>query len=162
MGSRTVAAATAVRSLRADHRRCFMATRTKTASIFRLSDTRLRVADRASDVRGRRVVDSAGEQIGRVHDLLLDERESKVRFLEVASGGLFGLGETKFLIPVDAVVSVSAEAVGINQTRQRVASAPRYDPDLVNEGYYRDVYGYYGYAPWAPRYVYPRYPHYNM
>lgn len=137
-----------------------MATRTQTASIVRLSDTRLKVADRAEDVRGRQVVDSAGEEIGRVHDLLLDERESKVRFLEVASGGFLGLGETKFLIPVDAVTSISAEAVRINQTRLWVAGGPRYDPELVNQDYYRDVYGYYGYAPWAPGYVYPRYPHY--
>ena len=133
------------------------------ATIVRLSDSDKKVADRAEDVRGRKVVDRHGEEIGKVDDLLIDRGQSKVRFLEVASGGVLGIGATKVLIPVDAVERVEAETVRINQTRDRVAGAPRYDPELKDERYYGDVYGYYGYAPWwGAGYVYPRYPHYNF
>jgi sporulation protein YlmC with PRC-barrel domain len=134
--------------------------------LLRLSDTQLTVADPAEDVRRRDVIDNDGERIGEVSDLIVDDRETRVRFLEVASGGLFGLGRQKSLIPVDAIVRIDDEAVHINQTRQRISEAPPYDPDLIkeevgDESYYGHVYRHYGYPPyWGPGYVYPPYPYY--
>ncbi len=134
---------------------------TSTARLQKLSDTDLTVAGHSEDVRGRKVLDSAGEEIGTIDDLLIDDRELKVRFLQVASGGFLGLGESKFLIPVDAVRRVGDDAVHISQTRERVAGAPRYDPDLAAEHDLADTYDYYGYMPyWGAGYVYPAYPFY--
>jgi CBS domain-containing protein/sporulation protein YlmC with PRC-barrel domain len=104
----------------------------------------------------------AGEDLGKVDDLFIDEREQKVRFLEVASGGFLGLGATKFLLPVDAITRITDDAVYINQSRERVAGAPHYDPTLVEERYMSDVYSHYGYPPyWGPNYRYPPYPYYS-
>lgn len=129
--------------------------------LVRLSDSNLTISDPAMDVRERKVLDSAGEEIGHVDDLLLDESEQKVRFLQVAAGGLLGMGESKFLIPVDAVTGLRDAAVLINQTRERVTGAPAYDPELTEESYYDNVYGYYGYAPfWGAGYMYPGYPYF--
>jgi hypothetical protein len=82
------------------------------------------------------------------------------------------LGATKFLILVEAITRLSDTAVHVNQTGQRLAGAPPYDPDLIHEdvaegayageGYYSDLYTYYGYLPyWSPRYVTPPYPYYR-
>jgi sporulation protein YlmC with PRC-barrel domain len=60
------------------------------ATLVRLSDTELTMADGADDIRGRDVVDISGEELGEVDDLLIDDGERKVRFLEVASGGFPG------------------------------------------------------------------------
>jgi sporulation protein YlmC with PRC-barrel domain len=134
-----------------------------TASLLKLSDSNLTVADPEEDVRGRKVLDRAGEEVGTVDDLMIDDRENKVRFLRVASGGFLGLGETKFMIPVDAITRIDDDHVYIDQTREKVAGAPRYDPDLMNDAYWGDVYGYYGYGPyWAPGYAYPPYPRYRI
>jgi len=131
------------------------------ATLVKLSDTTMMIADEAEDICGRQVLDKAGHEIGEVDALLIDDQESKVRFLQVASGGLLGLGATKFLIPVDAVTRVDEDYVHIDQTRERIASAPGYDPELIDGSYYDDVYGYYGYAPyWAPGYIYPGYPYF--
>jgi sporulation protein YlmC with PRC-barrel domain len=131
------------------------------AALVRLSDTDLTLADRAEDIRGRTVLDEKGEELGEVNDLFIDDREHKVRFLEVSSGGFLGLGTTKFLLPVDAITRITDETVYVNQTRERVAGAPRYDPDLVDERYVSGVYGHYGYPPyWGPDYRYPPYPRY--
>jgi sporulation protein YlmC with PRC-barrel domain len=139
----------------------FMATYDDNATLLKLSDTDWTVADPAEDIRGRKVLDKQREEIGEVDDLFVDQPEKRVRFLQVASGGFLGLGETKFLIPVDAITKISQDAVHINQMRQSVAGAPRYDPDLVERRYLNDLYGYYGYAPyWGPGYVYPPYPRY--
>ena len=57
-----------------------MAHMDKTATLMRLSDTELTVADPAEDIRGRTVVDRNGEEIGDVDDLLLDDHGKRVRF----------------------------------------------------------------------------------
>ena len=133
-----------------------------TGALVKLGDTDLTVANEAEDIRGRTVVDRNGEELGHVDALLIDDRESKVRFLRIASGGILGIGETTFLLPVDAVTQITADRVVVDQTRERVAKAPTYDPELTyDREYYGGLYGYYGYGPyWAPGYVYPTYPLY--
>jgi len=132
--------------------------------LIRLSNTNLQLADPAQDFRGHRVVDKNGKDIGEVDDLILDRVEAKVRFLEVASGDLFGFGHAKALIPVEAITHISDKVVSIDQTRQHVAAAPRYDPDLIpqrveDQGYVRAMYRHYGVLPyWRPGYVYPLSP----
>jgi sporulation protein YlmC with PRC-barrel domain len=111
------------------------------ATLVTLCDTEWTVADRAADIRGRRVFDPAGEEVGAVEDLFIDARERKVRLLQVMSGGFLGLGATTFLLPVEAITRISDEAVHIDQR------------------YLQDLYGHYGYAPyWSAAGVYPPYP----
>jgi hypothetical protein len=73
---------------------------------------------------------------------------------------------------VEAITRISDAAVYINQTRQHIAGAPPYDPDLIHEeaaegayagaGYYGGLYRYYGYPPyWAPGSAPPPYPYYR-
>jgi len=139
-----------------------MATHDTTARLIRLSDTNLTLADPAEDIRGLKGLDMAGEELGTVDDLFIDEQERKVRFLEVSSGGFLGLGATKFLLPVDAIARLTDDVVHINQSRERVAGAPQYDPSLVEERYVSNVYSHYGYPPyWRPDYRYPPYPYYS-
>jgi hypothetical protein len=72
------------------------------------------------------------------------------RFMRVEHGGLSGFGETKSFIPVDVITRISADEVYINHSREHVASAPRYDPDLVDDRtYYANLYGHYGYTPFG-------------
>jgi sporulation protein YlmC with PRC-barrel domain len=131
------------------------------ALMTRLSDTTLSFVDEAQDIRSREVLDKNREEIGRVNDLFIDPKGEKVRFLEVASGGFLGMGETKFLIPVDAITSVSKDEVIIDRTRDIVASAPKYSPDLVDTRFLTEVFDHYGYSPyWGKGYVYPPYPFY--
>jgi sporulation protein YlmC with PRC-barrel domain len=142
-----------------------MAQLEKTATLRWLSDTELTIADPAEDIRDRKVVDRDGEELGEVYDLLINDHDKRVHFLEVASGGLLGIGETKFLLPVEAIIRIREDTVYVNQTRQHIAGAPAYDPDLIyedaSEGYYGDVYKHYGYPPyWGPGYTYPPYPYY--
>jgi hypothetical protein len=67
----------------------------------------------------------------------------------VGSGGFLGLGESKSLIPIEAITRMTPDAVYIGHTREHVAGAPRYDPDLVPTDlhYFFNLYPYYGYPP---------------
>jgi sporulation protein YlmC with PRC-barrel domain len=134
----------------------------RTARLVALKDTDKTVADPGADVRGRKVHDSKGEEIGRVADLLIDDEEGRVRFLRVGAGGFLGIGKDHFLVPVDAITSVDEEAVRISRERARMNLVPAYDPELAEDPtYYSDVYAWWGYGPyWAAGYTYPNYPYY--
>lgn len=136
----------------------------QTDRLVKLGDSDLTVADPREDIRDRKVIDRAGDDIGHVSALLIDDADKKVRFLEVAAGGFLGIGERTFLLPVDAIVRMDNERVFVDQTRERIVGSPAYDPSLaVDENDYEGMYGYYGYAPyWAPGYTYPGYPTYVM
>ncbi len=135
-------------------------TMTKSSRLVKLGDTDLTVRSPLEDVRGRTVIDNSGDEIGHVDALLIDDQERNVRFLQIASGGILGIGERRFLVPVDAVLGMENDHLIIDQTGERVAGSPRYDPDLIYErDYYDDLYTYYGYAPyWRPGYTYPAFP----
>jgi sporulation protein YlmC with PRC-barrel domain len=130
------------------------------ATLSKLSDTGKTVADTDVDVRGLTVTDKNGKDIGTVEDLLIDDRERRVRFLLVEHGGILGLDETKSFIPVDAITRITGTHVHIDHTADHVVEAPRYDPQLMNDRTYnRSVYGHYGYAPfWEAAYAHPYYP----
>jgi uncharacterized protein YrrD len=84
-----------------------------------------------------------------VEDLYADAEERKVRFLDVSAGGFLGLGERRFLVPVEAVSEVREDGVVVvDQKRRRVAESPLFDADVVPQPPYQDVlYEYYGYLP---------------
>lgn len=126
-----------------------------------LGDTYQTTSSPSEDIRSRHVVDAAGEELGEVDDLIVDDAEHKVRFLRIASGGFLGIGQSKFLIPVNAVTNIDAKTVHVDQTRERIASAPKYDPEIVDDRYYEGLYGHYGYSPyWTPGYTSPAFPLY--
>jgi len=130
-----------------------------TGNLVALSETGLTVADPRADVRRHKVVDAGGEEVGVVDDLLVDDEESKVRMLRVKHGGFLGIGADHFLVPVDAVASVTDDAVHIDRDRSRLTDVPGYDPEVsYDPTYYGGVYGFWGYPGyWGPGYVYPAY-----
>jgi sporulation protein YlmC with PRC-barrel domain len=128
-------------------------------SLIQLGSSNLSLADMSQDVRGHKMIDARGHEIGHVDDLFIDEIEKKVRFVQVAAGGFLGLGETKFLVPVDVISRIDEDGVHIDRDRQHVASSPPYDPKLVDKPYLDDLYRYYGYAPfWTMGYSNPPFP----
>ncbi len=132
-------------------------TTNSSATISKLTDSGKTITPAADDIRGRTVKDKDGEALGKVRELLIDDREQKVRFLLVEHGGFLGFGETMSFIPVDDISEITDKVVSINHTREHVAAAPPYDPELIDDrSYHGNVYGHYGYTPyWGPGYSYP-------
>jgi len=121
----------------------------KVPRLTRLRDTDQTVSSSDEDIRGRMAKDKDGHDLGTIEGLLIDDAERKVRFMEVGSGGFLGLGESKSLIPVEAITRMTPDEVYIGHTREHVAGAPRYDPELVHTEleYFFNLYPYYGYPP---------------
>ncbi|WP_368680528.1 PRC-barrel domain-containing protein (plasmid) [Rhodococcus opacus] len=129
-------------------------------TLIDLDDANLKLANPLDDIRGQKVFDRNGDEIGDIDSLVVDERENTVRFLRIGSGGFLGMGKTKRLVPVDAITRRESGTVHIDRTRGTVADSSPYDPELVHAPeFYAGLYGYYGYVPfWAPEYTHPDRP----
>lgn len=126
--------------------------------LFHLSDTNLLFTEDREDIRGRKVLDANGKEIGTIDDLLVDERNRKVRFVQISSGGFLGLGATKFMIPVEAISQINNDEVIVNESRDNGGVALRYSPQLTetrdtdnrsNWSWGASYMPLGGYAPWA-------------
>jgi len=128
-------------------------------ALEKLKDSGLALADGAQDITGRKVVDRDGVDIGHISDLFVDEDHRKVRMLEIHAGGILGLGERHFLLPVDAISSIDKDEVHVSETQDRVSRSPAYDPNLIvapTIENWEPFYGYYGLSPyWGMGYRYP-------
>ena len=131
------------------------------SELARLSDTDLVLAEGHQDIRNRKVIDRHGAEIGHVDNLFIDQRERKVRMVQVRAGGFLGLGERHFLLPVDAITNVANGEVHVNVTLESVVGSPVYDPSLISaptQESWGPYYGYYGFTPyWSAGYMYPRF-----
>ena len=92
--------------------------------LVRLGDSDFVPANSEDDLRGKDVYDAEGQRIGSVEDLYIDRKEREVRFLEVGAGGLLGIGEKRFLVPVEAVVEVAEDRVTIEPGRTQKVDGP--------------------------------------
>jgi sporulation protein YlmC with PRC-barrel domain len=136
--------------------------RRRNTALEKLSNTGLSLADSSQDIRNRKVIDRLGEEIGHVSGLFIDQDERKVRMLEIRAGGFLGIGDRHVLLPVDAITSVTKDEVHVNQTGERVAHSPTYDPTLFAEApaqdFWEPYYGYYKLSPyWGAGYMYPEF-----
>jgi sporulation protein YlmC with PRC-barrel domain len=134
---------------------------TADAELVKITDTDLLLDDEKQDVRGRKVIDRHGATVGHVSNLFVDVDKRKVRLLEIRTTGLPGFWRHA-LLPVDAVTSVGAHEIRIDQTREGLDHSPGYSPQLVpmpTREYWEPFYGYYGLSPyWGDGYFYPGFP----
>ncbi|OBH37640.1 PRC-barrel domain-containing protein [Mycobacterium intracellulare] len=137
-----------------------MATEADT-TLVKLTGTVVKVANATDDMRGRQVKDKDLKHFGRVHDVFVDDRERKPRFLLVDHGGLLGIGDKKSFIPVDVIKATTSDDVFVDDAHDHICGAPAFDEERVNDRDYQSrVCGYYGCSPyWSSGYVYP---HFNV
>ena len=75
------------------------------------------------DLRQRGVFDSGGRLIGHVENIYVDD-EGTFRFLDVAMGGLMGIGKKHYLVPVEAIAEEEPGSITLRVDQQTVQSAP--------------------------------------
>jgi sporulation protein YlmC with PRC-barrel domain len=102
------------------------------------------------------VRDSAQQELGEVHDFVLDLKAGRLLYIVLGQGGILGVGEKLYPIPPTAfTVSDAGKAVVLNTTREQLDRAPQFTkdtwPGLNDPKWASDVYAYY-HAPmyWQP------------
>lgn len=82
-------------------------------------------AIRATRVIGSKVFDPAGDEIGKVEDVVLDKTENGIMFAAVGFGGFLGIGEKYHPVPW-SMLDYQKDKGGyvINATREQLEKAP--------------------------------------
>ena len=92
--------------------------------LVRLGDSGFVPVNMEDDLCGKDVHDPHGQRMGRVEELYVDRQKREVRYLEVGSGGFLGIGERRFLVPVEAVTRVSEDRVTVEPDRTEKVDGP--------------------------------------
>ncbi len=89
---------------------------------------------KATKVLGMKVKSSNGKMLGKVHDLALDWKEGRVRYVVVKSGSVLGLGGKQFAVPL-ATFTISAKRRFLlwNVSAEQVEQLKEIDPDAWPE-----------------------------
>jgi sporulation protein YlmC with PRC-barrel domain len=101
------------------------------AILYSLRVSGLKLADPTDDIRGRTVIARDGQKIGFVDDLLLDDHNSRIRFVQIAHSGILGISRDHFMVPVNSVTRIEDRYIHITLTKEDVEREPLYQPDLV-------------------------------
>ncbi len=97
---------------------------------------------------GRPVKSRQGEELGEIHDVVIDSR-GQVPFAVLSHGGFWGMGEKLVAVPFS---SFKFDQMGrdfvLNSTKEKLDSAPAFKvSDISNKNWLEDVYRYFGQRP---------------
>lgn len=127
---------------------------TLSRELERLTHSGLKLAAPAMDLRDREVFDRDGHSVGTVADLLVEPDSGEVRLAEVTTGGgVFGLGRSARLVPIEALTSGDPRSVYIERTRDEILATDAYRPAEGDEeeAQYAAAYAAYGVTPYWGR-----------
>ena len=109
-------------------------------NLVKLDDFEGELEEYWEGIRGHKVLDKNGDEIGTVGDLYIYEDASAVHILKVA------VDERHFLIPIDAVTNVNDEGVEVEQPKDTIIGSLEFDSeDVPDPETSRAVYQHFGY-----------------
>src|SRR6266542_2627241 len=84
----------------------------------------------AGTLTGDRVRNSAGEDLGKIEEIMIDIPTGRVAYAVLSFGGFLGMGNKLFAVPWEALTvdEVNHEFV-MNADKQMLESAPGFDKD---------------------------------
>ena len=83
-----------------------------------------------STLLGNHVVDRAGHDVGRIHELMVDPRNGRVTYAVLSFGGFLGVGEKLFAVPwVSLELDPEEDRFVMDVDRERLKDAPGFDKD---------------------------------
>lgn len=108
----------------------------------------------AGTLKGDTVRNLDGDEIGVLHEIMIDLDTGRVAYVVMTAGGFLGVGEKYFAIPWGMVeVDTENHQVVIDLDKETIGNAPGFDKDnwpKANDAWLRDVYAHYDEEPfWA-------------
>lgn len=106
-----------------------------------------------SAIIGDTVVNRAGENLGKIEELMLDLEKGRVAYAVLSFGGFMGMGEKLFAIPFEALkLDDSREHFTLDVDKAKLKNAPGFDrnnpPQASDRTWGAEVYKFYGYKPY--------------
>jgi len=110
------------------------------SGLVRLEDFQGELEEPWQDVQSLKVFDKNGDEVGTVEDLYVYADAEAAHLLKVTGN------EGTILIPVDAVTNASEEGVNIEQDKDLILGAPKFDSkDVPDSDTSRAAYAHFGY-----------------
>ena len=102
----------------------------------------------ASSIIGDKVLNRAGENMGKIKDIMIDLSSGMIEYVVVEFGGFLKMGEKFFAIPFRLLkVDAKEEAFILEQSKETLEKAPGFDKDHwpeTNSHGYRSSSDYWG------------------
>ncbi|AYK14606.1 MAG: PRC-barrel domain-containing protein [Methanosarcina flavescens] len=106
----------------------------------------------ASTLKGDKVVNAAGDDLGKIEELMIDLRDGRLAFAVLSFGGFLGLGNKLFAIPWQAFrLKLHDHALVLDVPKETLEKAEGFDKDnwpVTSREWLSTVYNYYGYQPY--------------
>jgi sporulation protein YlmC with PRC-barrel domain len=104
----------------------------------------------ATSLCAQTLIDSTGDVMGSIVDVLLDLERGRVAYALVACGGFVGVGERMFAVPWTALQHDGAQFV-LNGNRSLLESGPSFDrehwSDTPEQGWHERVHAHFHARP---------------
>ncbi len=107
----------------------------------------------ASKIIGETVVNRQGEDVGKIHELVIDARKNRVAYAVLSFGGFMGMGNKLFAMPWEAFeFSATEHKLILNVEKEKLKTAPGFEkgdkwPDFSDTVWGESIYHYYDYVP---------------
>jgi len=107
----------------------------------------------AGTLTGDRVRNSAGEDLGKIEEIMIDVQTGRVAYAVLSFGGFLGIGDKLFAVPWEAMTLNEADHEFVmNVDKAALENAPGFDkdnwPDMADPTWGSQVFSHYGYKPY--------------
>ena len=107
----------------------------------------------ASTLAGDSVKNAAGEDLGKVDELMIDIPSGRVAYAVLSFGGFLRMGNKLFAVPWDALtVDEDRKCFILDLDKTKLENAPGFDkdnwPDMADVAWGSQIYSYYGRKPY--------------
>ena len=84
----------------------------------------------ATTIVGAKVINSAGEELGNLKELMVDLTDGRIAYAVLSFGGFLGIGDKLFAIPWEAMtLDAAAGTFVLNIEKEKLENAPGFDKD---------------------------------
>src|ERR1035438_8682615 len=116
-------------------------------------DKRYRRVLSASTLAGDEVKNSAGEDLGKVDEIMIDIVSGKVAYAVLSFGGFLGMGNKLFAVPWSALrLNEDKKHFVLDVDKKKLENAPGFDndnwPDMADTSWGTQISSYYGAVPY--------------
>ena len=107
----------------------------------------------ASSLAGDSVRNSAGEDLGKVDEIMIDIPSGRVAYAVLSFGGVLGMGNKLFAVPWSSLaVDEDEKCFILDVDRRTLENAPGFDkdnwPDMADANWGAQVFRHYGTTPY--------------
>lgn len=109
----------------------------------------------ADSLTGERVINTRGENLGRIEDFMIDLNSARIAYAVLSFGGLMGINDKLFAVPLTALrLDTEENCFILDVDKDLLKHAPGFDkndwPDMADPEWERRVQEYYALSSHRP------------